>query len=321
MTSLKYSSEITWKVKKVTEYLNRIWADVRDEETFKIEDIVRLIEWAYLNNETVDITVDGKKGSGKTTLALTIAALAYARRGTPDWERALEHLYFKPTELLLGLTRAISRKEKVKVVILDDAGAWMSKWTISGEKEAFFEAMELSRTLVGGIIYTHVASLAKHLRLTANLHIRVERLKYSERVALAEYVSDEVIRNSLLDRNMRWSRARVYTINYDLMYNIRFKKQAVLIFPVRLPDKIYKKYIQKRHEYTGLKLVLSLIKLAKANPSLVPEVLIQADDMGVKDIVMEQMCRDRELKKVLENLGEGCGNVRVVKLGEIETVG
>ena len=64
MLALRYKSEITWKIKRVSDEITKIWSDVKDEESFDLEDIVRLIEWAYRENEAIDIVIDGKKGSG-----------------------------------------------------------------------------------------------------------------------------------------------------------------------------------------------------------------------------------------------------------------
>ena len=305
--NISHPSEIVWRSDRVIKGLSKIWADLdKNRETFTLDKIVKLIEWAWKNDEVVDIVIDGKKGHGKTTLALMIGAYTYRRRGSPDWKKALDSLYFKPTELLLDLIKRVTNNDKVKVVILDDAGAWISKWTITSEKEAFFEAFELSRTLVGSMIFTNVGSLAKYLRMTSSLRIRVRRLKYSERVQLSEYVDNEIVKQSLLDRDMRWSECRVYTTYFDLDYRERYKKRAVFIFPVKMPDKIYKFYVEKRQKYTGLKMVLALVRLAKSNPLLIPEILTQSKEMGVLPFIIDQMCRDRELRKELKNYEVKC---------------
>jgi len=318
--SINYTSEIVWKVKQVADTLTALWAKKKHKQPFSLETIVKLINWAWANNEVADIVIEGKKGSGKTTLALMIAAYVYAKRGKPNWQKALDSLYFKPTQLLLSLIKRVSQGDKIKVVILDDAGAWISKWTITSEKEAFFEAFELSRTLVGGMIFTNVASLAKYLRMTSTLRIRVRRLSYQERVELAERIDNKVVKNSLLDRSMWWSEARVYTTSWDLRYREYIHKKAVFIYPVRMPNKIYRQYIEKRHEYTALKIVLALIRLAKANPHLLPEVLVRAAELEVLDIILPEMCHDRELKKYLKPLGYDCNAILKPKQNKVREV-
>ena len=311
MSELSHLSEIVHKAKQVSNALTEITVSKRREQKFTIERIVRFIRWAHRHGQTIDIVIEGPKGAGKTTLALTIAAYVYSKRGNPNWEAALNSLFFKPTDAIMYLWRALAKGESVPCIIVDDAGAWIGKWTITAEKEAFFGVSDLSRLMTGGIIYTTVASLAKYLRMTAALFIRVRPLSKEERFRLAKNVNNEVIRSSLLNPTHTWSEARVYKPYWDVKYRFRVRRVGIMVYPARLPNKYYKLYTKKRLEYSAELLIRAALKSARSNPDNAVEILESARYQG-EDIyqrLLALMCSDYKIRKNLELGGISCSNI------------
>ena len=115
----------------------------------------RMIKSAYRRYDFVSAFIIGPQGSGKTTYAMLVAYEVYK-----DWDKVLGHLHFDPREALGQLRRALETRERIPLLIFDDAGMHLSKYMISTGREGFNLAVKLNalinlaRTLTAGIIYT-----------------------------------------------------------------------------------------------------------------------------------------------------------------------
>lgn len=311
LLTLSYAARQSVSIaRKITESLKRSRYSVV-EDVFTLDDLVKEIVQGMKRDTTVDILVDGHKGVGKTTFALMLAwrvfRKVYGAKSDP-WQKALDNLFFRPTTFLTYVASAVARGERIPVAILDDAGAWLGKWIMNAEKEAFFNAYDLSRTVFGGLIFTNVASIAKYIRSTVTYRIRIDPLDMDKRYAIAEYVdgrNKEILHYSLLNPRIKWSQARIYETWFDLKYEPRFKRKAVFYFPVLLPNNIYKAYIEKRQRYTKIRLALSMVSTARKLPDA--ELMIMIRDLktrGVWEEYKPYFCGDPKLWK---RLPDECG--------------
>ena len=95
------------------------------------------------------IAVMGPQGSGKTALALLVLQRAYRR-----WPRALEFLYFAPSDFYGHFSRRPD-DFPAPVVVFDDAGLWLSKsrW-YEKDVRRFSELMNVARNVAWAVIFT-----------------------------------------------------------------------------------------------------------------------------------------------------------------------
>jgi len=81
----------------------------------------------------------GEQGCGKTSYALLVAYEVYE-----DWDEALNHLFFDPAPAFEMMEDALHTRERIPLLIFDDAGIHFSKYLISINKEGFWKAMMIN---------------------------------------------------------------------------------------------------------------------------------------------------------------------------------
>lgn len=95
------------------------------------------------------IAVMGPQGSGKTALALHVLLRAYKR-----WPRALEFLYFAPSDFYSHFSRRPG-DFPAPAIVFDDAGLWLgkSRW-YEKDVRRFSELMNVARNVAWAVIFT-----------------------------------------------------------------------------------------------------------------------------------------------------------------------
>lgn len=212
------------------------------EQVLTLDDIVDSIIELYNKVDMLSFLFQGLTGQGKTTFALKISARFYARinrdRYEYYWKEALNHLYFDPLTLLSHIIKNIKKGNTIPLVILDDAGAWLSKWGLSSDKRGFLEFTNLLRETIGAIIYTDIFSIAKYIRDTVKIHGILEKLNYAQ------------IRKLNLDTKKEWSMCKLYTIKMNIR-GIYMNHLGDIVFPLELPKHVRREYRAKRRKYTA----------------------------------------------------------------------
>ena len=115
-----------------------------------VKTLANKIRFAYQNYDSIFIYVVGRIGAGKTSFALHLA-----REILGDWRKVLDHVYFDVNEFMKKCYNLVRRSERMKIVILDDAGATLNSLRFREEKMMkIAEILNLSRSFVSGVIFT-----------------------------------------------------------------------------------------------------------------------------------------------------------------------
>jgi len=210
----------------------------------------KLVEKAYCNEfgeeGFVAFLATGREGSGKTSYALWLGYLVYK-----DWDTVLKHLYFDPIPALKSFEKAVDRGERLKYVIFDDAGLWISKYRTYDENvKAFIEFYNVIRTLTASIMLTSPSDeIQRMLREKAWIRMIVEPLTYA--VAAKYEIPLEIY--GIDPKKQPLSIAKVYELNISPMLERYVTKRNVEIFPRHYPVK--EKYDEKRRQAVKKKLI------------------------------------------------------------------
>lgn len=112
--------------------------------------LAELIKKAYKYNGIITAYIYGEFGYGKTSYALWVAHEVYG-----SWEKALDHLYFKPQEVIRAIGEAIRTGSRIPVIIMDDAGLWLDRLTwYERDKVMFMQLFNLIRSVAAGVLFT-----------------------------------------------------------------------------------------------------------------------------------------------------------------------
>ena len=192
--------------------------------------LAKLIKNAYRRYDFVSAFVIGPQGIGKSTYAMLVAYEIYS-----DWGKVLDHIYFDPREVLPKFKQAILKKERIPLVIFDDAGLHLSKYLLSSNRDGFHLVrlinglINLARTVVAGIIYTSPdMDILKELRKKAWI--------VAEPTTSHGYGKLERIAKLYRKRIAPSGRVYVHKLGYD-----RFRLDSI-------PEVVRRKYEEKRRE-------------------------------------------------------------------------
>lgn len=109
-----------------------------------------LIERAYKYNGVITAYVYGDFGYGKTSYALWTA-----HKVLGSWDKVLNYLFFDPKDAIKMMEKAIKCGERMKVIIMDDAGLWLDRLTWwEKDKVEFMNFFNLIRSVSAGVIFT-----------------------------------------------------------------------------------------------------------------------------------------------------------------------
>lgn len=236
--------------------------------------LAKLIEKAYESNGFISALIFGSQGIGKTSYALHVAKDVYG-----SWQKALNYLFFDPKEAIAKMHEALEHGEKIKLIIMDDAGLWLgrSQWW-KREKVEFAEFFDIIRSVASAVIFTTPAdNLLSRLSHEIKLRIKISYIDselYSQ-LKRAGYNID--IENYRV--------AKIYRFSLSPLFQPIIKKQAYDIFPLHYPNDIYRAYERKRREAVRQKLdrVKQAIKLDEAiiiNRANIDELILQLLEQG-----------------------------------------
>jgi len=236
--------------------------------------LTRLIEKAYEREGFISALIFGSQGIGKTSYALRVAKQVYS-----SWHKALDYLFFNPKEAIKRLWTALEKGERLKLIILDDAGLWLGKsqWW-HREKLEFAEFFDIIRTVCSAVIFTTPAdNLLSRLSHEIQLRIKVNPID-------SELYSQLKKQGYNVDVDT-WRVAKIYRFSLSPLFQPIIKKQAYDIFPLYYPNEIKALYDKKRREAVKAKLdrVKQSLKLDEAiivNRANLDELILQLLEQG-----------------------------------------
>ncbi len=253
----------------------------------------RLIEEAHRSEGFVSAFVYGPQGVGKTSYCLHVAADVYG-----SWDLALKSLYFDPTNAIDAMLERIEvlesgeADERIKVMIMDDAGVWLSKsswWEES--KQEFGELFDLIRSACSCIIFNSPGNNIIG-RVSNEIMYRVKIVKIN--ADMCETLQNMGYR---VDPNSH-RLAVIYRHNLTPRFQSYVRKEAYDVFPKHYP--VHEEYKRIRLKFVRGKLesVRSALKAKRAERLVV-------DGKVNEDIITEQ---------ILELLELGLPKVRIAKI-------
>ncbi len=221
---------------------------------------------AYRNNGFISAEIFGPQGVGKTTYALKVGRQVFKELGIKDsWGFALNHLFFDVRGALELLVEAYYTDQRIPILIFDDAGIWLEKYSWQREElRQFARLYKLIRSLCTAVIFTtpSEADIMKNIREKTWYKIKISR--------------------SGSAHGYRKSKANIYVFTVKVLQK-RFKEvveeRAQDVFSVHLPDSVYEKYMIKRKEE-------GIVPQIKALLDAFPEVKerLKAKGINVEDI-------------------------------------
>ena len=224
-----------------------------------------LIKRAYRTNGYVSAGVIGEMGIGKTSYALHVASEIYG------WDKALQYLFFKPQDAVRVMRKALDSGKRIPLLIMDDAGFWLSKLTWWEEhKVVFMDFYNLIRTVCASIIFTCPGDeLPKVMRKKMYFRITISPLHKNRVIQLLEKIPKrelEVLRSE--GRDIRyWNIAKGYKLQTLPSYMQYVRSLFEDIYPLHYPKHIYLKYEEMRRVFVREALEKAVKRLC---PSVLP---------------------------------------------------
>jgi len=190
--------------------------------------ISRLMEANHYRNQFGLFIIYGQQGIGKSVYAI----LALKELGL-DWR---DHMFFRPEEFLARVKQAYYRREKLKALVIDDAGVGLFAYNWNKPfVKAFIKFLNTGRTIVSNVLLT-----------TPNPSMLVKKVTASD----AYFV--KVVKDGTPERNTPYLRLAKGYRNIMLPSGSRIVK---LVFEDRfkayLPDSEFEEYQEYRYGYVG----------------------------------------------------------------------
>lgn len=194
-------------------------------------------------------------GAGKTSYGLNVTAGVFAE-STPtinDWKKAFAATFLSVDEIFNYMGKAIEHRQRIPILVLDDAGFWLHKLTWwKAEKVAFMSFFQFVRTVCSAIIFTSpVDELPKPMRKMINYRVLIQPLDWEsakEKLERGKANIDEVVeklkeegRNPYL-----WNLAKGYRLNVLPSFFQRIKRSFYDLYPNDIPAIIYDEYEERR---------------------------------------------------------------------------
>ncbi|AQQ16864.1 ORF9 [Sulfolobus spindle-shaped virus 3] len=194
---------------------------------------------AYKSNGFESAITFGKQGVGKTTYALKVAKEVYQRLGhEPDesWQLALDSLFFELKDALQLMKIFRQNNRTIPIIIFDDAGIWLQKYLwYKEEMIKFYRIYNIIRNIVSGIIFTTPSPND-----------------------IAFYVREKGWKLIMITRNGRQpdgtpkAQAKIAVNKITIVkgkISNKVKWRTVDDYTVKLPDWVYKEYVERRKFY------------------------------------------------------------------------
>ncbi len=190
---------------------------------------------AHKTEGFISVEIFGPQGVGKTTYAIKVAREVFRELGYKNaWDMALDHLFFDVKDSLELLVEAYYFRKRIPILIFDDAGIWLEKYSWQKEElRQFARLYKLIRTLCTSIVFTtpSESDIMKNIREKAWYKVKITRHGSSNGVKMSK------------------ANIYVYTVKViDKQFREVVEEKAEDRFRVRLPDNVYQKYLEKRRE-------------------------------------------------------------------------
>ena len=301
---LMRKESVSRRVSLLAQGINKILSELKEDkehEIFTINDLVKLIEDSFRNEYHVSIIISGKRGHGKTTLLAHILAMVYGTKSKPDYMKALNYIIFDPKEALLLIIDHVSKGIPLISIGMDDAGTWLSKWSQERSKTRFLEFSNLFRQVLGASLFTDVASIHKYVRQLADIRIHVKKLASNELRTYRQIIEsyDPRLGEYFSNNRIEWSLARIYETSLDVFDRVWLKRKSTMLYPLILPKKFRRKYVEKRRLYT-----MSLAQRVLETILLEEEIhILQKQKMAIEKKI-EKLKKIEEREKLNKELRE-----------------
>ncbi len=207
----------------------------------------RLIERAHETEGFISAFIYGSQGTGKTSYSLHVAADVYG-----CWNTALKHLFFSPLDAIDKMLKTLERLEagegeRIKVLIMDDAGIWLSKSTWwEDSKQEFAELFDLIRSVCSCVIFNSPGNnVIGRIMNEIMLRVKITEIdaKMSEMLRDMGYKIDST----------KYRLAVLYSHKLTPKFQGYIKKEAYDVFPLHYP--VYEEYNRIRLKVVKQKLI------------------------------------------------------------------
>jgi hypothetical protein len=182
---------------------------------------------AWNRHEFYGLIIYGPQGIGKSSYMLQVMYQVYG-----DWDRVFQNLIFSLDDLVDLIKRTRESRWRMKLIGWDDAGVHGHKYVYFRRRDAaalISAWLDVARTKVAGLLITTVnpRTLLKPMR--ESLGIRYGKVTKTN----SDYGRAVVVYDQLL-----------------MPTDVKFlKKNYVDYFNVRLPDKVYERYMMLREQF------------------------------------------------------------------------
>lgn len=174
--------------------------------------------------EFVSAIIYGPLGVGKTSYAAHVLREVYG-----GWFEAQQFTVFTPLEYIDLVTPFVESGERVKCIVFDDAGYWLSKLSaMEKTTKTFTQFYNLIRETAAAILFTTPTDdIPSNILKKVNLRVIVER-----------------------HRDGVHSIAKIYRNTLNPLLKQYIQPIAVDIYPTELPDHYYRKYMERKLNVT-----------------------------------------------------------------------
>ena len=248
----------------------------------------------YEREGFVSMIIYGAQSSGKTSYALHIGKEVYG-----SWEEALNHLFFSPLDALNLLDETLEKGERVKLIIMDDAGMWLSKyeWWDEG-KIRFSEFYEIVRSVCTCILFT-----STNLELLKSL---IGKIWY--RAKVQQNIPDNILKKVKIPSSQLklYNLSKIYRLEELPSGKKIVKYYGFDIYPRYYPDWVKKEYEKIRFRAVKDRLertrdAFEAVENARRLPTpkeYWKEVKAKIIEMAEKGVPKTQIARELGITKV-----------------------
>jgi len=146
-----------------------------------------LIKQAYRNYGFVSAFIYGPQGVGKTTYGLKVLYYVYG-----SWDLALKYTLFDLETTKQVLENAFNKSRRIKVILLDDVGTWLIKYSWHKNPAIWFSKLyNMIRTVCSGVIFTsvEVSDIIKFVRDKVVYRVPIKRIDQNTSLAIGYKVN------------------------------------------------------------------------------------------------------------------------------------
>jgi len=157
---------------------------VKPKMVIKLKEptLAHLIRKAHESYGFVSAFIYGHQGAGKTTYALKTLNAIYN-----NWDMVLKYTFLDGEKLISTLIEAYQNEERIKAILIDDAGLVFIKYSWYKDFSQWFSKLfNIIRTICSGVLLTsiEVTDIIKFVRDKVMYRVYVEKKAPKEAVAI-----------------------------------------------------------------------------------------------------------------------------------------